>query len=160
MGLKKGDLCYRASFVGRKISYDEYVLRTIQNRRGKYSWEKPQTWAYWWAKIPGLSWGKRSKAHGDYGFLKDADPICREKHLLSAGRPYAATKAGAIRALAAETRSLIKDYGEDYDFDEEGVTLGQQLTAVLGAQKRLKARPSKAAEGVSARAEGAELTNA
>lgn len=138
MALKKGDVCFRAELSGTKVEFREYILRTIQTRAGRYSWEKPETWGYWWCKVPGLSWGKRSKKHGDYGWLKNADPICRVKHRLQDGRPYGATKAGAIREEIAAIRELIREYGPDCDLDEEGVTLDQQLKAALRVQARLK----------------------
>lgn len=131
MSLKVGDRCFRVVLDGARIEYWEYVLRTVRTRNGiKYG--------YWWNKLPGQTWGKVSKKHGDYGWLPNAWGGWRERHPLERGRPYAASKRGALRAEIADVRALIKDYGEDCDFDEDGATLGQQLRSLLRAQKRIR----------------------
>ena len=98
MALKKGDTCYQIMWEGKQIEYWEYVLRTIQTRDSV-------VWGYWWPKLPGVTWGKVSSKHRDFGWLKDAWSTFRVKKALSRGRPYAASKAGALRDAIAELRS-------------------------------------------------------
>lgn len=131
MTLKVGDRCFHVVLDGARIEYWEYVLRTIRTRSGvKYG--------YWWNKLPGQTWGKVSKKHGDYGWLSDAWNGWRERYPIASGRPYAASKLGAIRDEIANVRDQIKEYGEGYEFDEDGAPLGQQLASLLRAQKRLR----------------------
>lgn len=131
MTLRVGDTCYLAIMSGRKIEFWEYVLRTIRKRNGL-------RYGYWWNKLPGQTWGKLSKKHRDYGWLPDAWPGWREKYPTDRGRPFATTKLGALRREIASVRANIDEYGPDYDLDEEGATLGEQLSALLRAQTRLR----------------------
>lgn len=138
MALRKGDTCYHVVWDGPKIEYWEYVLRTIQTRKAEFSWATPITWGYWWNKLPGQTWGKLSNKHFDYGWLPNAWHGWRERHPINGGRPYAATKLGAIKSEIATLRGYISEHGADYDYDDEGVTLGRQLSLALAAQKRLR----------------------
>jgi hypothetical protein len=134
MSLKIGDSSYRVLWEGAKIEYLEYVLRTIRSCDGI-------TYGYWWCKLPGTTWGKVSKKHGDFGWLPGAHPCFREKHTIKKGRPYAASKLGALRDEIASLRDLISDseYGADcHYYDDDGPTLGDQLKIALAAQKRLR----------------------
>lgn len=138
-GLKKGDTCFCAYWEGSSLKFWTYHLRTIQARKDPIlSWAKPLKYGYWWQKVPGLTWGKLSKKHGDFGWLKNADRLFCRKHLIERGRPYAATKLGAVRAEIADLRGYIKEYGADEDLEGDGVTLGRQLQLALTAQKRLR----------------------
>lgn len=116
---------------GTKVEFCEYVLRTIRTRNG---WR----WGYWWARIANDTWGKQSKKNGDYGWLPNAWIGWRTKYAIDDGRPYAATKLGAVRNEIAIARGNIEAYGKDYDLDEDGATLGQQLTALRRLQTRLR----------------------
>ncbi|MFP1645670.1 hypothetical protein [Pontitalea aquivivens] len=137
MALKIGDSCYRARLDGTRIEYWEYVLRTIRTRHGV-------TYGYWWCKLPGVTWGKLSPKHGDYGWLPNAWTGFRDRKPIDKGRPHAASKAGALRDEIASLRGLIVDYGADCHFDDDdGPTLAEQLKSALAAQKRL--RQSKSA---------------
>ncbi|RWR30525.1 hypothetical protein D2T29_12705 [Sinirhodobacter populi] len=132
MALKTGDICYSVQWTGTRIEYCEHVLRTIRTR-------KHLTYGYWWCKIPGVTWGKLSKTHGDYGWLPGAWPGFRRKHPIDRGRPYAASKLGALRDEIADLRVTIARYGADEPYDEDGgPTLGDQLKAALAAQKRMR----------------------
>lgn len=133
MALKVGDVCYTIYMTGTKIEFWEYHLRTIRTRHG---WRG----GYWWRKVNGDTWGKRSKAHGDFGWLPNGWVGWRVKHNTDDGRPYATTKLGALKDEIASTHANIDHYGENYDFDEEGATLGEQLKALKRAQKRLRAK--------------------
>ncbi len=130
MALKIGDTCYCVRWNGSRVEYWEYVLRTIQTRNGV-------TYGYWWCKLPGTTWGKVSKTHGDYGWIPGAWPGFRDKHPIERGRPYAASKLGALRDEIASLRSSIVEYGPSEPYDEtDGPTLGDQLKTALTAQKR------------------------
>lgn len=134
MALKVGDSCYCVRWEGSRIAYWEYVLRTIRTRHGV-------TYGYWWCKLPGVTWGKVSKKHGDYGWLSGAWPGFRERHPIVKGRPYAASTLGALRDELASLRENISEYGADCHYDEDdGPTLGEQLKIALAAQKRLRSR--------------------
>jgi hypothetical protein len=134
MSLKKGDVCFHIVWDGKKVEFWEYVLRTIQVRGGVQ-------FGYWWPKFPGVTWGKRSSKHGDFGWLHSAPAEFRVKHGTERGRPYAASRLGALRQEIADLRAKIKDDGEDYSDDsDEGVSLGDRLKSAIAAQKRMRAK--------------------
>lgn len=115
--MKVGDTRYTASIWDGRIEYDEWVLRSIQ-RRKRYAgmrWIEPPLVFYWVNKIKGVTWVKRSKSHGDWGFAKSIPPEFRRAHLESnkpIGRP---SKLGALKALRAEVNGLLKTYGAGID---------------------------------------------
>jgi hypothetical protein len=61
----------------------------------------------------------------------------RHKIRRGGGRPFSKTQRGALHSLATKIRKLIKDYGCDFDMDEEGVTLGEQLKLVVARKNRM-----------------------
>lgn len=130
MGLKVGDTSFKIVWDGKKVEFWEYVLRTIQVRGGVQ-------FGYWWPKFPGVTWGKRSSKHGDFGWLDNAPAEFRVKHRTERGRPYAASRLGALRQEIADLRNQIKEDGEDYSDDsDEGFSLGVRLESAIAAQKR------------------------
>lgn len=139
MGLKQGEVSYIASIFGKKLEVEEYVLRTVRSRNvGTVFYPFMVQYGYWTLKIKDVTWGKRSAKRGDFGWLKNTPKWCRTKVSMASGRHGSATKSGALRVLATNTRKLIVKYGEDCDYDEEGVTLGQQLKIINRAIKRQK----------------------
>lgn len=136
MALKVGDSCYTIVWKGTRIEYWKYILRTIRTRNST-------VYGYWWCKLPGVTWGKVSKKAGDYGWLPDAHRDFCTKHRLSQGRPYAASKLGALRDEIADLRCNIEGYGADCHFyDDDGPTLGEHLKIAIAAQKRRRKEAS------------------
>lgn len=133
MKLKVGQVRYWAcvSSDTMRVEYSEWVLRSIQTRGGIKR-------GYWINKVKGVTWGKRSKKNGDFGFLKNIPAWLRVSMQVSEGAPYSATKKGALAKCIAEIRSDIKRYGADADIWDEGVTVADELAVALRAQKRLK----------------------
>lgn len=80
MTLKINDKSYCVSWNGTQIEYWEYVLRTIRTRHGI-------PYGYWWCKLPGITWGKVSTKHGDFGWLPGVWTGFREKRSITRGRP-------------------------------------------------------------------------
>lgn len=137
MSLKLGAQSYTVVWNGKRIEYWEYVLRTIRTRHGT-------PYGYWWCKIPGLTWGKLSPKHGDYGWLPTAPTEFRLMTRVEKGRPYAASKLGALRLEIAELREEIREHGADSRYFEDEATVGEKLPIALKAQKRLRSdRPAK-----------------
>lgn len=84
-----------------KVEIDEYGLRSIR-----------QNTAYFTLKSNGVTWGKRSKTHGDFGWL---DPVPRwTRTPVRIGgeqiRRFAKTKAAALRAAIAAERKTRQFY--------------------------------------------------
>jgi len=130
--LKVGDKSYTAVYGAHaKIEFWEYELRTIRTHRGF-------RYGYWWNKLKGVTWGKVSKRHFDYGWLPGSWVGWRVQHPIDAGRPYSASKIGAVAVELADVRRLISEYGENCDFNEEGYTLRDQLNSLIRVQKRLR----------------------
>lgn len=129
MTLKVGDTCYRVFVDSGAVEFWEYHLRTIRKR--------PHGTAkigYWFPKLPGL-WGKLSTKHGDFGWLPNIDAF-RVAKRIEAGRPYATTKAGALRDEIARIRASLRDETDQEIIDEMKADLGP----LLRAQKRLKSK--------------------
>lgn len=131
MTLKINDNSYCVRWNGTQIEYWEYVLRTIRTRHGI-------TYGYWWCKLPGITWGKISPKQGDFGWLPGVWTGFREKRSITRGRPYAATKLGALRDEISDLRRHIEDFGPDTSLDDNGPMLKDQLKAALSAQKRMR----------------------
>jgi len=133
INIKKGFIRYEAfvDFDTARVEYDEWLVSSIQNRYGCLR-------VYWKNKIIGLTWGKRSKKHGDYGFLNNI-PACCKKTTKYPELLFSASKKGALRCCISDLRKDIKIYGKDeVVFADDSKTLGQRLNGALRAQKRLK----------------------
>lgn len=85
--------CYSDSDTG-KVSFEEYVVRTI--RKGK---------VYAIMKAP-FTWGKKSSKHGDFGWLDPVPAWCRQRVDGDMCSWLFTTKLQAIRAE-------IKDHHSD-----------------------------------------------
>lgn len=87
-----------------KVYLEEYGLRSI--RKGI---------AYFTLKSDGITWGKRSKKHGDYGWLSNIPVWCRTGLSLNGEtiQSYAKTQTAALRsAIANERRTLARHNGD------------------------------------------------
>lgn len=92
-----------------KLEFSEAVFRTARG-----------SWGYLVAKDT-FTWGKRSKKHGDFGFIdKNIQDWDRTRFLLHNDIPMSATKVGAARALLARLRKEGAKYGLDFVEDYEG----------------------------------------
>lgn len=139
--MKIGDVRYSGYIDDEtgKIDVDEYVLRSIQNRRlfNKYHSNNARVkYAYWIQKSDGVTWVKRSTKTGDYGWADKFPEFYRCRQLVENGAPYSASKRGAIRELLAETRQSLRD-GED-DQGEDFLPLSTLIKKLETYQKRMK----------------------
>lgn len=84
-----------------KVSVDRCVCRTVRKDR-----------AYLTEVIDGVTWGKRSKKTGDYGWLDPIPTWARSMVVQGSesARRYATTKAAAIRAAIATERKNREHY--------------------------------------------------
>lgn len=134
MMAKVGDVRYHCDInhdTG-KIEFDEYVLRTIRKRYIGSKFRKPRlsiTYGYWICKLKGITWVKRSKAHGDWGWADNIGPLFRERAPLDKP-PYFATKRGALRAQRAQIVRWHNRYG---DHNDDGELTYTQVIAKLDA---------------------------
>lgn len=127
MADKIGQVLWQASFYDDgKFEWCEYVIRTI--RGGK---------VYATEKVDGITWGKLSKKHRDYGWLDPINPMWRR--MWREGEPRPAYHDLHTTKLAA-LRAARKGY-EPGDFDSDDIynramkTLDQMIS---------KAKPKKA----------------
>lgn len=106
-----------------KIIIDEYGLRSIR-----------QSIAHFTVKYDGITWGKRSKKHGDYGWLPTIPRWCRSPALLTGSsiNRYAKTKASAIRSALAEARRMQREHKKNPEL------YGDHTAEISAYEKRLK----------------------
>jgi len=128
--LKVGDTCWSVHVSDEgKVEFWEYSLRTIRRRP-----HGTQQIGYWFAKLPGVTWGKLSTKQGDYGWLdKNGITDFRVSKPIKDGRPFGTTKAGTLRSEIADIRAALKGETDPEIIAEETV----RLTALLKAQKRI-----------------------
>lgn len=100
--MKQGETYFRVSTDEEtaEVDLDEYVLRTI---RGKFGYLVLKA---------SFTWGKRSKKHGDFGWLDPVPGWCRERFRISNGIPsgFSSTKRGAFEE-AIKKEHQFKDEG-------------------------------------------------
>ncbi|WP_298983388.1 hypothetical protein [uncultured Roseibium sp.] len=89
MSVRVGDQYWHAYYNedADKIEWCDYRVRTI---RGGY--------VYAIQKVDNITWGKRSKKHGDFGWLKSIPSYCRERWRVGEKSDYLSkTKSAALR---------------------------------------------------------------
>lgn len=108
--MKVGDAYFSAWVNDGRVEIDERVLRTI---RGEH--------AFFVKKIDGLTWGKRSKKTGDYGWLDPLPVWARDKVRVVDGAPrgYGKSKSAAIRLELADRRKARARHKADAEIVEE-----------------------------------------
>lgn len=77
---KKGQSFWKCSVFEGKVDFQEWIVRSIQNRTVKSSilaFEHKRLVAYFTCKEKGLTWVKRSKKHFDWGWDKNIPRECR-----------------------------------------------------------------------------------
>ena len=130
--LSIGDISWTVMWAGDKLQLVEYHLKSIRRHKGI-------KFAYWVWKNPS-TWGKVSTKHGDFNWFYPLNPLYREKVPLSSGRPYSASKLGAISEELAYRRNLIKEKEFDYDGTQE--ELETQIKILTRRQKTLRNQKS------------------
>ena len=125
------------------ISIDKYVIRSIKRPARKlYHWTRnsPNTMgkrAHLIAKIDGLTWGKRSKTNGDYGWLTSIPNYCRFKIDLEryekSGLPHnlSFTKSGAYHIALVHAKNTLKEYQADPSPDDDYIKLYEKMISSL-----------------------------
>lgn len=140
--MKPGAVRYLASICEEtgRIEITELVLRSSQMRRkfnGIVWYGGPRRVNYWVAKHKGLTWVKRSKSHGDWGWADSIPEWLRYTVLADKDQPGRPTKKGALLKLLASTRKLKKRYGDhDPEFPDE-LPYSEQIKKIQTAIKRL-----------------------
>lgn len=111
-----------------KVEWHTWVVRSI--RKGR---------VYATVKMPGVTWGKVSKKHGDYGWLDPVPSWCRQwwyaSHpsnlMLRHDKPatLGSTKIGALRSAikAHKEYSLPEDYPDPTMWQKALDTLNRML---------------------------------
>lgn len=146
---KIGTVRYTLDVSDGTVYWSEWVLRSV-SRRKKYlgiTWSSPVLVEYWVSKIDGLTWGKRSKKHGDFGWLKNIPASCRWSSFAgdddTIGRP---TKLAAIKEELKTIKHALRSYGDDIDEEDKDMgfvpysvrikKLEQMLAREQGKRKR------------------------
>lgn len=123
--MKIGTVLYELSVnePDGSLEWAEWIVRTIRGR-----------WCYATVKVPGLTWGKRSKRHGDFGWLDPTPPFCRRKWLaVNPLRPLGGLST-TRRAAVVEAIATQKKYGDDSDY--EGITNAAVIAKLEAALRR------------------------
>jgi hypothetical protein len=96
---KKGDIgyCVMWSDDDTKFEFWEYHLRTVQRRKVGYLQDHRVLYHYWAPKLKGTTWGKKSRKHGDFGWLPMASQFT-SRFVASSGEGYPPTKVEACKA--------------------------------------------------------------
>ena len=93
---KKGDIGFSVMWNDddTKFEFWEYRLRNVQNRK---AFGKILTYHFWTPVLKGTTWGKRSKKHGDFGWLQPNATQFTTKYKESELYQYAPTKVMACQ---------------------------------------------------------------
>lgn len=101
------------------VDLQEWVVRSIQRKRGsqtRYNRKAPfaeyrqEKFVNITRKVNGLTWGKRSRKNGDFGFLKSIPRYCREQFKVGENLPL-----GIFTTKLAALKFAIKDKQESVD---------------------------------------------
>lgn len=111
-----------------KVVIDTETLRTI---RGGYG--------YLIEKVPGVTWGKLSKKHGDFGWLKSIPDYARTRFRVTDGVPsgYGLTKSAAVRSALAAARRGVARYTERHGADTDAAEYQAEIAALAAKLKRV-----------------------
>jgi hypothetical protein len=125
--LKAGEFYFRASYdeeTGR-VTFDTEGCRVV--RKG---------YAYMTPRIDGLTWGKRSKRNGDFGWLPGIPSWMRSRVKVD-DRRYSQSKGPALRAALAAARAQRKFWAHDpaavADYDKEIAAFDRALRRLTKA---------------------------
>ena len=150
-----------------QVEIEEWVVRSIKKRRGsqtQYGLKVPlsnselnqRKYVHLTQKVDGLTWGKLSKKHFDYGWLKSIPQSHRKNFVVGESLPAGiyTTKRAAYQYAISETKAEIKWYegklqnlpeSEREDYIEELEEYKKELIALERRAKRLKSTMAKAA---------------
>jgi len=109
--LKVGQIFWECHIFDGKVDWNEWVLRSIQNRSiSKYVKTKVRT-AYFVLKEDGVTWVKKSKKHFDYGWAANIPEEYRKSQHLDCGDClpigiYTSRLQAAKGCIACEERYL------------------------------------------------------
>lgn len=142
MSVKPGAVRWTADtdYETGRIEYSEIVLQSQQRRRkmsGATWYGEPRLCNYWIVKNC-FSWGRLSPRQGDYGWLPSIPNWCRRTRWAHLAQPGAASKAGALRDLAAGLRRSQKVWGDSDPDEPNELPYSELIKRVERARKRLK----------------------
>lgn len=111
-----------------KVVIDKKTLRTIRGGHG-----------YLIEKVPYITWGKLSKKHGDFGWLKSIPWWMRTKFRVADGVPagYGLTKSAAVRSALAEERKYLASHKARHGADADTAETESAIAALAAKLKRL-----------------------
>ncbi len=131
---KIGTKRYTALVWQGKVEIAVHVLRTIRGRYG-----------YMIQHVHGVTWIKKSKKHGDWGYANNT-PEYRTKFPLSSGLPYFPTRLSALRDALKWAKVFAKEDGLDELTeigDDAQTTYRQEIRILETAIKRERTRRTK-----------------
>lgn len=143
---------------------NEWVVRSIQVLRGSASKQAPAHLKFEalkfvniTEKIDGITWGKRSKKNGDFGWLKSIPDFCRKQFAVGRCLPHGVytTERAAILHQISVTESYLAECKAASQADRDDVEIAAseaQLAALMRRFARLKstaAKPGKSAPKVA-----------
>lgn len=173
--IKIGAVLYRAcgyEHDGRiHISLEEWVVRSIQRKRGsksKFGFKLPESlqrkdlYVNVTQRVKSVTWGKRSNKIGDFGWLKSIPQEFREQFAVGENLPYGmyTTKLSALKHALKESQAEVRWYEEKIARgvpEDERAEYEQELDEEKRIVIMLKTRITRVGTGTTAtRAQGGQ----
>lgn len=103
------------------IDVEQWIVRSIKKKRGsqtRYGFAlstssyNQQRFVYLTQKLKDVTWGKRSRRHGDFGWLKSIPARCRKSFPEGDDLPtgFYTTQFSAFKSAIAQKQAEIKRY--------------------------------------------------
>ena len=129
------------------IDVEQWVVRSIKRKRGTQTRcgfalptaiYRQQRYVHLTHKIKGITWGKRSRLNGDFGWLKSIPTRCRESFAEGDDLPigFYTTQLAAFKSAIALKQSEIKRY-KAWE-QEKGYEPGYWDDVVAESEKELR----------------------
>lgn len=115
--IKKGAVLYEAYYYisdynKAKVEVAEFIVRSIQKKRNSSLHDRFVNLA---RKLDGVTWGKRSRTNGDFGWLPAIPSWCLKQFREGNDLPFGlyTTKLAALKFAKLSLSESIKDYKND-----------------------------------------------
>ncbi len=151
--MKVGDVFWKVSWSEDGHEMEEWLVSTIRRAPRKrylfYPLDEPLNpiTVYFIQKINGITWGKRSRTTGDYGWEETIEPMFRASRTLDECKengPPKGLKTTKLQAYNHAIRSCekeIKQYERDEPEDVEYLgQLKRTLTSMKSRRSRIRTR--------------------
>lgn len=129
----KGKVLWTCFVFEGKVEFDEWIVRSIQNRTFKsfkfYKYNYKRKVAYLVKKVKGLTWIKKSKKHFDWGWAPNIPSHCKEHFILDEDNttcstliPFTTRLQAAKSCLQTEKSMLLDSVNDLEEYRREWTT--------------------------------------